>query len=406
MIRGDERGARRPGTGVVGPLLETKLHMPGRRPGAVSRPRLGDRLLPAARSRLTLVSAPAGFGKTTMLVHWLAETTEAAPAGGPAVAWVSLDERDNEPATFWTYVITALQAATDSIEGADGGVGAAALGLLGSPHPPTATALATLLNDLQALPGEVLLVLDDYHVIDARDIHDGMGYLLDHLPPSVHVVLATRADPPLPLARLRARGDLVDVRSADLRFTRAEAAEYLAGPMGLALAPADVTTLAERTEGWAAALQLAGLSLQDRADASAAVARFAGDDRYIVDYLAEEVLARLPDDVRDFLLTTSVLDRLTGPLCDAVTGHVRRRSAAGGARARQPLPRPARRPPAVVPVPPPVRRRAPRAPARATAGPGRRAAPPGQLLAPRQRRTDRGHPARAGRRRRRRAPQT
>jgi LuxR family transcriptional regulator, maltose regulon positive regulatory protein len=297
----------------VSPLLASKVRVPGRRREAVLRPRLSERLDRAARSRLTLVSAPAGFGKTTLLTEWLAR----APGGGRAVAWVSLDDRDNDPATFWTYVVTALQGVTAA--------GAGALDLLRSSQPPTEAALISLLNDLHELPLDVVLVLDDYHVVESREIHDGIAFLLEHLPAQLHLLLATRADPPLPLGRLRAGGELVEVRSADLRFTRAEAAAYLAGPMGLALAPDDVATLVERTEGWAAALQLAGLSLQDRDDPGAAVAEFAGDDRFIVDYLAEEVLARQPADVRDFLLQTSVLDRLTGPLCDAVTGQ------AGGA---------------------------------------------------------------------------
>ncbi len=268
----------------------------------------------AARSQLTVVSAPAGFGKTTLLTQWLAEMAALPADRVPAVAWVALDARDNDPATFWTYVITALQTA------AGDAVGVAALGML-APMQPLETALATLLNDLHALPRDVVLLLDDYHVIDAREIHDGMGYLLENLPSQVHLVLASRADPPLALARLRARGELVEVRAADLRFTHDEAADYLAGPMQLTLTVADVAILADRTEGWAAALQLAGLSLQDRDDPSAAVASFAGDDRFIVDYLADEVLGRQTDQVRDFLLTTSILDRLSGPLCDAVTGR-------------------------------------------------------------------------------------
>jgi len=298
-------------TGVVSPLLAAKVRVPARRREAVARPRLVGRVGRAAR--LTLVSAPAGFGKTTLLTEWLAQ----AP-GGPAVAWVSLDERDNDPGTFWTYVVTAVQDAT-------GGVGADALDVLRSPQPPVEAALVSLVNELHARPGEVVLVLDDYHLVESGEIHDGMAFLLDHLPDHLHLLLATRADPPLPLARLRARGELVEIRAGDLRFTREEAAEYLAGPMGLTLSGDDVVRLAERTEGWAAALQLAGLSLQDRDDPSAVVARFAGDDRFVVDYLAEEVLARLPADVREFLLRTSVLERFTGPLCDAVTGQ------AGGA---------------------------------------------------------------------------
>jgi LuxR family transcriptional regulator, maltose regulon positive regulatory protein len=298
---------------VVKPLLETKWHVPGRRGGAVVRPRLSERLGRGVRSRLSLVCAPAGFGKTTLLTQWLEEIGEHAPGSGPAVAWVSLDERDNDPATFWTYVITALQNA------AGGTVGTAALGLLQPLQPTPEAALAILLNDLQAVNHDVVLVLDDYHVIDSRAIHEDLTYALDHLPPHVHLVLATRSDPPLSLSRLRARGELLEVRSADLRFTHDEAADYLAGTMGLTLTATDIATLADRTEGWAAALQLAGLSLQDRDDASAAVARFAGDDRFIVDYLADEVLARQREDVREFLLATSVLERFNGPLCDAVT---------------------------------------------------------------------------------------
>jgi LuxR family maltose regulon positive regulatory protein len=268
-----------------------------------------------------VLSAPAGFGKTTLLTQWLADTRP-----GQIVAWVSLDERDNDAATFWTYLVMAVQGAADRSTHAGGVVGASALGLLGSPQPSIESVLVTLLNDLRALPLELLLVLDDYHVIDSRDIHDGMTFLLDHLPSNAHVMLATRADPPLLVSRLRARGELVEVRSADLRFSREEAAAYFSGPMGLALSESDVATLADRTEGWAAALQLAGLSLQDREDPGAVVASFAGDDRFIVDYLADEVLDRQTEDVRDFLLATCVLDRLTGALCDAVTGK------AGGAK--------------------------------------------------------------------------
>jgi LuxR family transcriptional regulator, maltose regulon positive regulatory protein len=295
------------------PLVDTKLNLPRGRPGGVARPRLAGRLDRGLESTLTLVSAPAGFGKTTVLAQWLAGLAERPAPDRPAVAWVSLDPHDDSPGVFWSYVIAAL-------DGVAAGVGAAALPLLLGPGPAPEAALAALLNDLGAA-GPVVLVLDDYHVIEAAEIHDAISYLLGHLPADAHLVLATRADPPLPLARLRARGELVELRSAELRFTRAEAGEYLAGPMHLALAPADVATLADRTEGWAAALQLAGLSLRDRADPAAAVAAFAGDDRFIVDYLAEEVLARQPAEVREFLLATSVLHRLTGGLCDAVTGR-------------------------------------------------------------------------------------
>ncbi len=294
---------------MVGPLLETKLHVPRRRRGLVARPRLNERLSQGAEWALTLVSAPAGFGKTTVLTEWLA----AAPAG-LFPAWLSLDQRDNDPVLFWTCLVTALNTAAH-------GVGANALSLLQSPQAPMEAVLATLLNDLGAISDDVVLVLDDYHVIEARDVQDGMAFLLEHLPPQMHLVIATRADPALPLARLRGRGELAEIRAADLRFTSDEAAAYLTEVAGLDLAAEDVAALEERTEGWIAALQLAALSLQGREDVSGFIARFAGDDRYIVDYLVEEVLRHQPDPVRGFLLRSAVLDRLTGRLCDAVTGR-------------------------------------------------------------------------------------
>ncbi len=292
------------------PLLASKLRVPALRPRTVTRPRLTERLRGASRSVLTLLSAPAGFGKTTLLTEWLA----SVPAAEASVAWLSLDVRDNDPAVFWTYVVAALQTAAES-------VGAAAKSLLQSPQPSTEAALAVLLNDLHAVPRDILLVLDDYHLIEAPEVHDGMAFLLEHLPPQLHLVLATRADPALAVARLRGRGELIEVRAADLRFTPEESAAYLNGPMGLALSGADVAALDGRTEGWIAALQLAALSMRGRDDVSEFIAGFAGDDRYIVDYLAEEVLQRQPAPVRDFLLRTSVLGRLSGPLCDAVTGQ-------------------------------------------------------------------------------------
>ena len=272
---------------MPGPLLETKLHAPRLRRGLVPRPRLSERLSRGAESAVTLVSAPAGFGKTTLLTEWLA----AAPADGRSVAWLSLDQRDNDPARFWTYLVAALQTAAD-------GVGASALSLLQSPPSSMEEVLATLLNDLDAVPDDVVLVLDDYHVIEARDVQDGMAFLLEHLPPQIHLVIAGRADPALPLARLRGRGELVEIRAADLRFTADEAAAYLNGSMGLVLTAQDVDALEGRTEEWIAALQLAALSLQGRDDVAGFIAGFAGDDRYIVDYLVEEVLQRQPAPVR------------------------------------------------------------------------------------------------------------
>ena len=293
---------------MAGPLLETKLHVPRWRRNLVARPRLSERLSRGAESALTLVSAPAGFGKTTLLAQWLA----AAAAGERSVAWLSLDQRDNDPALFWTYLVAALNADAP-------GEGAGTL--LQPPQPPNEAGLVALLNDLDAISNDVVLVLDDYHVIDARDVQDAMAFLLEHLPPQIHLVIASRTDPPLPLARLRGRGELAEIRAADLRFTPGEAAAYLNEVMGLVLTAADVAALEGRTEGWIVALQLAALSMQGREDVTAFIDGFAGDDRYIVDFLAEEVLQRQPEHVQHFLLQTSILDRLSGPLCDAVTGQ-------------------------------------------------------------------------------------
>ena len=299
---------------MPGPLLQTKLFVPRSRRGLVPRPRLTEHLDRGAASKLMLVSAPAGFGKTTLLAEWLL-AGPARPTNEPSAAWLSVDRGDNDPATFWTYVIAALQTVAP-------GVGADTLTLLQEPQQtPIEAVLTTLLNDLGAIASDIVLVLDDYHVIDSRDVQDGMAFLLDHLPPRVHLVIAGRADPDLPLARLRARGELIEVRAAELRFTPDEAAAYLNEMMGLALTAQDVAALEGRTEGWIAALQLAALSIQGRDDVPGFIAGFAGDDRYIVDYLAEEVLQRLPEHVQDFLLQTSILDRLSGPLCDAVTGQ-------------------------------------------------------------------------------------
>jgi LuxR family maltose regulon positive regulatory protein len=295
---------------MASPLIETKLYIPKLRRGLVARPRLSERLSRGAESRLTLISAPAGFGKTTLLSAWLA----APGAEQRSVAWLSLEESDNQPGLFWTYAITALQTVVP-------GVGAGALALLQSALAPIDTILATLLNELNTVPNEIHLVLDDYHLVDGPDVEAGMVFLLEHLPPHVHLVISTRADPALPLPRLRARGELVEVRAADLRFTLDEVTDYLNEVIGLDLTMNGIATLESRTEGWIAALQLAALSMQGRADVAGFIAGFAGDDRYIVDYLVEEVLRRQPDHVRSFLVRTSILDRLSGPLCDAVTAQ-------------------------------------------------------------------------------------
>lgn len=288
-------------------LLQAKLYVPKPRAGLVPRPRLRELLDRGTETKLLLVSAPAGFGKTTLLAEWL------AAAGRPA-AWLSLDGGDAGPAVFWTYVISALRTVAP-------GAGESALAVLDAPQPQVRTALAMLLNDLDSGAGDIILVLDDYHVIENPEVTAALEFFLDHLPPRLHVVIASRADPALRLPRMRARGDLTEIRAADLRFTAGEAAAYLARMTGLSLAARDVTRLAERTEGWIAGLQLAALSLRGRTDAAAFIDGFAGDDRHVLDYLAEEVLRGQPGPARDFLLRTSVLDRLTGPLCDAVTGR-------------------------------------------------------------------------------------
>jgi LuxR family transcriptional regulator, maltose regulon positive regulatory protein len=289
-------------------LLEVKLQPPHLRPSAVDRVRLLDRLGRDDVPKLVLVSAPPGFGKSTLAAQWIAALRIPV-----SVAWVSLDATDADPIRFWRYVATAVERAAP-------GAGTAALEHLDAGDGSVERATMALANGLAAVDRDLLLVLDDLHAVDGREISEGLTFLLDHLPPRAHLVVLTRADPALPIARLRARGELAELRAADLRFTPGEAAVYLNERMGLALEEADVGTLETRTEGWIAALQLAAISLRDRADPGAFVAGFAGDDRHIVDYLADEVLERQPDAVREFLLATSILERLTGPLCDALTG--------------------------------------------------------------------------------------
>jgi len=292
---------------VPAPILATKLYIPPSRRSVVLRPRLVARLDEglAAGHRLTLVSAPAGFGKTTLVGEWV------AGCGRPA-AWLSLDEGDSDPSRFLTYLIAALQTVAP-------GIGEGVLTVLQSPQPPPLEAtLTALLNDVTTIPNPVVLILDDYHVLDAKPVGDAMAFLVEHLPPQVHLVIATREDPALALARLRARGQLTELRGADLRFTPSEAAGFLNQVMGLNLAADDIAALENRTEGWIAGLQLAALSLRGRADVAGFIASFAGSHHFVLDYLLEEVLQRQPDHVQSFLLRTSILDRLCGSLCDAV----------------------------------------------------------------------------------------
>jgi LuxR family maltose regulon positive regulatory protein len=313
-------------------LLQTKLFVPRPRPDLVARPRLLERL-PTFPTRtdnksdykLTLISAPAGYGKSTLLGDWAWQLPHP-------VAWLSLDKRDNDEQRFWTYLFNALQTIAP-------GIGEAALAAVQSARPPPIeTTLTGWINEITSLSAPLILVLDDYHLIDDRPVHDGLAYLLEHGPPNLHLVIATRSDPPLSLSRLRGNRQLHELRTDDLRFTTAEAAQFLNQVMGLALSAADIAALESRTEGWIVGLQMAALALQGLVQQGQEVpglaaqmsttgrtarfiASFTGSQRFILDYLTDEVLEQQPAAVQAFLLQTAILDRLSGPLCDAVTGR-------------------------------------------------------------------------------------
>lgn len=291
------------------PLVKTKLYIPHVRPRLVNRPRLIDRLENGAHRKLTLICAPAGFGKTTLTTAWVCNSARE-------VAWVSLDRDDNDPVQFLRYLIAALQ----QIEGS---VGRSLQSLLNLPKlPPAQRLLAALVNDLAALDNALIVVLDDYHEIHSTIVHEMIRFLLEHQPPTMHLAIGTRYDPPLPLVRLRARGQITEIREHDLRFTPHEAAAFLECTMGLALSTQDIEAIETRTEGWAAGLQLTALALQEEPSSerkAAFVANLARNDRYIVDYLLAEVLSQQPEHVRTFVRQTSILNRLTAPLCDTVT---------------------------------------------------------------------------------------
>ncbi|MBK8904454.1 MAG: tetratricopeptide repeat protein [Anaerolineaceae bacterium] len=287
-------------------LLQTKLFVPRLRPSLVPRPHLIAKLNQGLHRKLTLISAPAGFGKTTLVSEWIA-------GGERPFAWLSLDERDGDRTRFLTYFVAALQTVASD-------VGQRLLEALQNPQlPPIESLLTTLLNEIAASPVEFALVLDDYHVLESPPVDQALTFMLEHLPPQLHLIITTREDPPLLLPRLRVRGLLTELRAADLRFTTAETAVFLQKVTGIELTPADVAALEKRTEGWIAGLQLAALSVQGRDDVHGFITTFAGDNRYVVDYLVEEVLQRQPPQVRQFLLQTSILDRLCGDLCTAVT---------------------------------------------------------------------------------------
>src|SRR5947209_1486020 len=287
------------------PILATKLYIPRLRLHVVIRPRLIERLNEGLHRNLTLIAAPAGFGKTTLVSAWVAGCNRQ-------VAWLSLDKGESDPTLFLTYLVAALQTIAPNI-----GVGV--LSALQSPQPPpTETILTALLNDLTTISEHFVLVLDDYHVIDAKAVDHVLTFLVEHLPPQMHLVIATREDPQLPLARLRARGQLTELRATDLRFTPSEAAEFLNQGMGLNLSAEDVTALEARTEGWIAGLQLAAISLQGHQDVTGFITSFTGSHHFVLDYLVEEVLQQQSESLQTFLLRTSILERLCGPLCDAV----------------------------------------------------------------------------------------
>ena len=310
-------------------LLSTKLFTPPVRNNLVPRPRLIERLNEGLERKLTLISAPAGFGKTTLVSEWIASCERP-------VAWLSLDEGDNDPARFISYLVKALQTIQT-------GIGEGLLAALQSPQPlQIETILTTLLNEISTIPENFLLVLDDYHSIDSQPVDQSLAFLIEHQPPQMHLVIATREDPHLPLSRFRARGQCTELRAADLRFTPAEATEFLNRVMGLDLSAEDIAALDMRTEGWIVGLQLAALSMQGHQDTTSFIQSFTGSHHFVLDYLVEEVLGQQPESIQTFLLRTSILDRLCGPLCDAVlldSIHFRAENP-GISPARQPVHRP------------------------------------------------------------------
>ncbi len=296
---------------MAAPILVTKLYIPPPRLKIVLRPRLIERLneglSTAGTPGVTLISAPAGFGKTTLVSEWVASCKLP-------VAWLSLDEGDSDPARFLAYLVAALQGIA-----AHTGEGVLALFDAAGPQlPPIQSILTALLNEISAIPDDFILVLDDYHLVDSQPVDNALTFLIEHQPPHLHLVIATREDPNLPLARLRARGQLTELRVKDLRFTHSEAADFLNQVMGLNLVAEDIAALETHTEGWVAGLQLAALSMRGHDDIPGFIQSFTGSHHFVMDYLVEEVLQQQPASIQTFLLRTSILERLCGPLCDAV----------------------------------------------------------------------------------------
>ena len=311
------------------PILAIKLYIPSARPGFVFRSSLVERLSEGLLRKMTLISAPAGFGKTTLLSAWI-------PKSPQCVTWLSLDKEDHEPTRFWTYFISSLQGLSPDL-------GKTALALLQSRLAPSITSiLTTLLNDITTFPDSFAAVLDDYHVVDSQPIDQALTILLEHLPPNMHLVIATREDPNLPVARLRAQGQLAELRIADLRFTSSEAAEFLTQVMGLNLSVEDIAALENRTEGWIAGLQLAALSMRGQNDLTHFIQSFTGSHHFVMDYLVEEILQQQPEPIQTILLRTSILERLCGSQCDAVLSDPSNsgQKNAGISRANQSVHRP------------------------------------------------------------------
>ena len=291
------------------PLITTKLLIPKPRAGLVSRPALLDRIAKGLAGKLTLISASSGYGKTTLISEWCSQQERNYP-----LAWISLDEGDNDPVNFLSYFLAALQ---NILEGFGQDVGTI---LQGSQNPLDSAIWSLLINELSLIPHDFALVLEDYHVIETHEIHQMMIFILEHLPPQMHLVILTRADPPFPLARFRSRGELLEIRAKDLRFSLDDATAFLHDMVGMNLSEKNIQILFERTEGWVTGLQLAALSIQGQDDPSDVISAFGSGYDYIVEYLIEEVLDRQTESLRMFLIQTSILSRLNGSLCDALTG--------------------------------------------------------------------------------------
>ena len=295
-------------------ILLTKLFIPPTRPELVTRSRLIDQLNHNLHRKLTLISAPAGFGKTTLVTDWL--QSQGDDTLSPfLLGWLALDEGDNDVVRFLTYLITAL----NRIRGLETKIGVGALNMIQSPQPtPPETILITVINELSMVTDKIVLILDDYHLIDSQQVHESLNFLIENLPPQLHLVITTREDPPIPISRLRARGQLNELRALDLRFTGEETAVFLNQVIGLNLSAANIAALETRTEGWITGLQMAAISMRGSQNVESFIASFAGSHRFVLDYLIEEVLEQQSEEIETFLLQTAILDRLTGSLCDAV----------------------------------------------------------------------------------------